>query len=961
MPNIDQKILSLVSDSGDTLTTQDSPSMDLQNLNLDDSISNYISMWTHLHDLKLQFGASQKRNRQWIKKLNAQYVIVLRFCFDSFANIDLSKFDLLDDDRCPVKFMRTAIFLDQQSRNERAVPTTCHISLEKSSKIFDKIQEIALHCANCSISSGPMKIFAAGAEQGLIVNDMIACLPWLSLVFRHAGDCRMSLRILETCERYLKDIARNANLDIIGTSVGFREWDLKSKSKVKSSKLAKSIKPEKLSEAEQSPPNDDLGSIPPKDELSSKRVTVSCPDNDEIYEYLDFFQNAMLQTVASFRRETLLKEARMRDEAFIARVLKGGSELKDVLHVTQPHTCDSSKAPPVRPINRCCLADDMSGNGVIELSNPDWKKMIKDRFESDFDAAFNRYQEYVANITRNVRPSSDENEKSKFVILSFSGGVDSTATLIILKALGIEVICFYIKHDNRDGEEMKAEIEWTEYICNAVGVKLYRFDMNLKRPHGVEKNNVDYSSALDSSQIPGLSREEYERSTKQIRLLLYQEVWRLERKKANDAKLTNPIATCTVILGHHLDDCDENRVEQMARGHVFGNLEGMTEILKVDDAPLILWRPFLHSKRKADFSWVLHTFKIPYMRDSTPLWSVRGRMRQIMSSIDAIEIEEKTKYDDKFMSCLDRFSRAVTKAWRDFETKFGISESESISSSRNTYSDTGSSTTSSSDNYDSVKSNDTSFTHINKACTPCNCELLFHSLIASKYRVLLSKRSSTTIDVLVLNLAYLLEWAEESSTVRNLRKHLTASGECNGNVDCENKDSLSSLRKIWNLHVGLIDTDDEFNIPQIEENLDYIFFERIIMSFVRNLLPAAAFEDGSDNSSKASHYHTCPRVLVTRKAVRHLWENMKATTTSVSGGGFSEELGYLHVKSTDTNTTDSDNYSNSMRNRFESLILYHTGPQNAAKLQLDKKTLLNRLSQVGAISNNLRFIFPRFQ
>ena len=95
-----------------------------------------------------------------------------------------------------------------------------------------------------------------------------------------------------------------------------------------------------------------------------------------------------------------------------------------------------------------------------------------------------------------------------------------------------------------------------------------------------------------------------------------------------------------VILGHHQDDCDENRLESLARGHVISNaLAGMSYVKlencdKVDgeDAsslePIVVLRPFLDF-RKSDFLDVLTRLKLPFARDSTPLWSVRGQTRTV--------------------------------------------------------------------------------------------------------------------------------------------------------------------------------------------------------------------------------------------------------------------------------------------------------------------------------------------
>lgn len=180
-------------------------------------------------------------------------------------------------------------------------------------------------------------------------------------------------------------------------------------------------------------------------------------------------------------------------------------------------------------------------------------------------------------------------------LLSYSGGVDSTCLLLLLRAAGINFSCLFLQHDNRDVSDREAQS--VKAICHHLGVPLYMYHIRLTRPHDGEERTL------------GITREEYERWTKEIRFAMYRHL----------AK--------RVILGHHTDDIDENRLEQLSCGHLLGDLDGMSVERQVGDITLL--RPLLHC-RKADFRAVLKQFPVPYLKDSTPSWSLRGATRRLL-------------------------------------------------------------------------------------------------------------------------------------------------------------------------------------------------------------------------------------------------------------------------------------------------------------------------------------------
>ena len=123
------------------------------------------------------------------------------------------------------------------------------------------------------------------------------------------------------------------------------------------------------------------------------------------------------------------------------------------------------------------------------------------------------------------------------LILSYSGGVDSTAHLLLLRALQEQagcpqLRCLLLVYPNRQPWEVDAEKAWASWVCQELHVELFIYEIQLARPHG--------------DTVAGLSREEYERFTKEIRFRMY----RCLCEKSVSA----------VVLGHHQDDVDENRL-----------------------------------------------------------------------------------------------------------------------------------------------------------------------------------------------------------------------------------------------------------------------------------------------------------------------------------------------------------------------------------------------------------------
>ena len=307
-------------------------------------------------------------------------------------------------------------------------------------------------------------------------------------------------------------------------------------------------------------------------------------------------------------------------------------------------------------------------------------------------------------------------QKKDLIIVSLSGGVDSSAHLVLLKLLRLKhpalfhfkLVALHISHCNRDKKVMQREEMWIDALCSKYDVPLYRYYCKLARPGKAAPlpetasteetgdnpshikppssllclpnstdNPSDITATVESALPPELNlalhmsnpnihrspsshegnlitpsrrsnshsprdshgafihdansevffsaqslradvtvtREQYEQVTRDIRFCMYQRVCEAEGHKLDE---------CAVVLGHHQDDADENRVDSLCRGHLLGDLAGMPKSRVLYD--ILVLRPLIHL-RKDDFLKFAQDARIPVLYDSTPKWSTRGHTR----------------------------------------------------------------------------------------------------------------------------------------------------------------------------------------------------------------------------------------------------------------------------------------------------------------------------------------------
>lgn len=224
---------------------------------------------------------------------------------------------------------------------------------------------------------------------------------------------------------------------------------------------------------------------------------------------------------------------------------------------------------------------------------------------------FNNVLEYIPTISTKIKEQIIDNTQTLVVsiynqtkdyiinnriIVSLSGGVDSMVLITILKSLGIDVIALHIDYNNRS--ESKYEKEFLEKWC------LY--------------NNITfYYHTIDTIKRDNTKRTQYELLAKQLRFKFYQEIMHKEKLDC-------------VLLAHHKDDVVENIVANVCRGRNILDLAVIRSSANINNVNIV--RPMLEFYKSSIYIFA-DTYQVPYFKDTTPEWSVRGKYRDIVEPV----------------------------------------------------------------------------------------------------------------------------------------------------------------------------------------------------------------------------------------------------------------------------------------------------------------------------------------
>ena len=198
-------------------------------------------------------------------------------------------------------------------------------------------------------------------------------------------------------------------------------------------------------------------------------------------------------------------------------------------------------------------------------------------------------------IFKSVFPILYNLKKVDKIALSISGGVDSMLMSKLLKVYcsehNINLVLIHINYNNRECCDREEKfLNW--WVQNYIGCELYihRFT-NICR----SRNSKE--------------RSRYEDITRRIRFSFYD------------------YFQCPIVLGHNLDDCYENIFSNLSKRIHFDNLFGMSETSV--ESGITIVRPLLNTT-KLEILKEASILKLPYLEDSTPAWSNRGKMRDTL-------------------------------------------------------------------------------------------------------------------------------------------------------------------------------------------------------------------------------------------------------------------------------------------------------------------------------------------
>lgn len=182
----------------------------------------------------------------------------------------------------------------------------------------------------------------------------------------------------------------------------------------------------------------------------------------------------------------------------------------------------------------------------------------------------------------------------KIIIISLSGGVDSVVCLYNLyhKYKNTKLIAVHINYNNR--KEVAEEVGFLRCLCS-----LFDIDLYVRKISEINRNDCMLNDL----------RDVYESYTKKVRFNSYK-----------CAGGNNPI----VILGHNKDDCLENILTNIAYNNKYENLIGVEYISVIDNITFI--RPLIDVYKKDIYDFANRHY-LPYLKNSTPDWCQRGKIR----------------------------------------------------------------------------------------------------------------------------------------------------------------------------------------------------------------------------------------------------------------------------------------------------------------------------------------------
>jgi len=276
---------------------------------------------------------------------------------------------------------------------------------------------------------------------------------------------------------------------------------------------------------------------------------------------------------------------------FIILVFRHTNEKKHILFAMKEAWKRGSKSFIKATYNRA--------NYTEELEYYDCSKDYYNYYNYNKEILDNNPSEEILKKTTKYIGDYSKLPKNNLIIVSLSGGVDSISCLYSLVKLygNNRIVAIHINYNNR--KETEDECDFLIWYCNKLEIKLYiRTIREIQREEAI-KNDM---------------REIYENYTKRVRFNSYKKVFELEKG------IGEPI----VILGHNKDDCLENILTNIAYKNKYDNLKGIEIIMKIEN--INFYRPIIEISKKEIYEYAkIHN--LPYLKNSTPIWCQRGKIR----------------------------------------------------------------------------------------------------------------------------------------------------------------------------------------------------------------------------------------------------------------------------------------------------------------------------------------------
>lgn len=235
------------------------------------------------------------------------------------------------------------------------------------------------------------------------------------------------------------------------------------------------------------------------------------------------------------------------------------------------------------------------------------------------------YIEFAKNLDNTTNDLDNLYNTANNLLVSISGGVDSMVCSLLLyyyvKEHKIKAKAVTINYSNRPEQNLEIDMvnDW---------LKLLNIEHHVK-------NITEITRPRDKN------RDFYEKITRDIRFDTYKKVGGI------------------VILGHNKDDSLENIFSNIKKKKSYDNLLGMSIYGTEKDVNII--RPLLNVSKKEIINFA-QEYNIPYVYDSTPVWSDRGKMRDIL-------IPQITNFDKDILEGLIELSNNYKEIYKIYKSQ----------------------------------------------------------------------------------------------------------------------------------------------------------------------------------------------------------------------------------------------------------------------------------------------------